>query len=174
MMKNKKILLLLLTFAMLVSVLVSCGEKKNDITYREEGLELTLPTSMRRSYSSVYEFYFSTPDSVLTAKKLDGDFMESMAMPKNTTPEEYAEAYISANSLDKSRINYKYDSESGAYRMRYNNSDGENGEDLLHFISILGEPGAVWFVEICCENSKASIYEQTFELWESTIRTYKE
>ena len=168
----KKTLLLLLATVMIIASVCSCGDNSSDVTYREEGLEMTLPKSMRRSLSSTYEFYFSTPDSVLTAKKLDGAFMESMEMSASTTAEEYADAYIDANNFDKSRINYTHDAERGAYRMRYNNS--ENGEELLHFISILGEPGAIWFVEIVCENDKASIYEATFETWESSIRTYKE
>ena len=173
-MKIKRIVALLLLIITAMTCIVSCAEEPNDVTYREHGLEFTLPKSMRRSASDVYEFYLSSPDAVFMAKKLNAEFMESMAMPASTTAGEYADAYIDANYLDKTRISYSYDAERGAYSMRYNSSEAESTDGLLHSIVILGQPGAVWFVEICCDNDKSEIYEHTFSTWESTIRTYVE
>ena len=151
---------------------MACGKGEQDITYRENGLTFTLPKSMRRMYGTDSDFHLSSPDSVFLAKKLDGDFMESQAMPKDTDAKDYATAYIESQRLDKERIDYKEDAERGAYSFKYNQSD--TGEDYYHYVTVLGESGAVWFVEMICLNDKADIYTETFETWQKTIATYKE
>ena len=165
----KRIISALLLAVLVLTALCSCGGDK-DIEYREEGLSFTLPKSMRRSNDSVYEFFLSSPDSLFCAKKLDGDFMESAELSKDTTAGEYADAYIKVNMLDKERIAFTYDESRGAYSFKYNNSD--NGEELFHYITVIGNPGAIWFIEMCCENENASTYEDTFEIWQRSISVY--
>ena len=170
-MNFKKIIALILVCASLLA-LSACGKKNKDVTYREEGLTFTLPSSMRRAYSSECEFHFSTPDSAFLAKKLTAEFMESQELSKDTTAKQYAAAYIENQMLDSTRIDYKEDPERTAYSFKYNASD--TGEDYFHYITILGEVGNIWFVDIVCENDKADIYTDTFEIWQASIRTYKE
>jgi hypothetical protein len=170
-MKFRKLLILLLVAATLTS-LIACGKDNNDITYREEGLTFTLPKSMRRMYGTGNEFHLSSPDSVFVAKKLDGDFMLSQALPADTTPKEYVDAYIENQLLDRERIDFKEDASRGTYSFKYNQSDA--GEDYYHYVTVLGESGAIWFIEMMCLNDKADIYTETFEMWQKTISTYKE
>lgn len=172
-MKIKRIIALFVALIVATTVFAACAKEKNDIKYREAGLEFVLPRSMRRAETSAYDFYFSTLDAIFAVIKLDDDYLASVSVPNDITAEGYINEYIKRNYLDKKQIDFKHDPERNAYSLRYNYSE-EGNLDVFHYVIVLGEPGALWYVEMCCDNEDSGTYTTTFELWGKSVKTYKD
>ena len=171
----KRIISALLLILISISCFVSCGDDGyEDVTYKENGIEFFLPSSMRRFEDEGYDFYFSnlTTGMIFTAKKLDEEMLKSLDIEYGITAVEYAEEIIERNYLEKDKLHYEYDEKRGHVSFRYNFVD-DNEVSVFYYIVVTGEPDNLWYIEMCCDNENSSEYIQTFEVWKKNIKTYE-
>ena len=169
----KKILTLILTLSLLFS-LASCRDDGYEkITYREEGIEFFLPSSMRRSNVEGYHFYFSNLSTtmVFAALKVDSDLLAEFELDATATAGEYVDAVIAKGERDKEKMYFEYDERLDQYSFRYTYVDADDYE-IFYYVVVTGDPGNIWYVEMCCENEYSSDYLSTFVTWRKNIRTY--
>ena len=162
--------------SIVMSLLVSCSDDDYDkITYRENGIEFFLPSSMRRTNSSAYDFYFTNISAglVFAATKVDEKILSDFDLSKDADAGEYANAIIDNGGHDKEKMYFRYDERLGQYSMRYTYVD-EEGYEVFYYVVILGDAGDLWYIEMCCDNSNSSEYIDTFDTWRKNIRTYTE
>ena len=172
----KKILSFLLLAVILTVCFTSCSDDitYTDITYRENGLEVVLPEGMRRSYTEGYDMYFSTPDMIFTATKIDAELLEKNDIPlsSDVTSKEYTDFVI--KSFDKDQLYFREDASKNLYNFRYTYEVEDGQSELFYYVVVIGEPGNVWYIEMCCEQDNSSTYLSDFELWKKYIKTYSE
>ncbi len=168
----KKILAAFLILLALLSVLVSCGSIYKDVNYKENGIAFTLPNTMRRVTNSDYDFYFTNTVVVFTANELDEEYYEELSLDPNMTAKEYLDHLMKSNNMDLDQMEYKYDSEKNIHNFRYTSESEEN--NLFYYVVITGEPGNIWYIEMCCEEDYYEDYLSTFGEWKRSIYAYNE
>ena len=172
----KKFSAFIIVLSLLVFALCSCsggGIVYEDITYREDGIEFIIPSSMRRSTDPEQPYTFSSPEVVFEAVKLNYDAMaeNGIEISEDFDAKEYAE--IVTASLDKSQIYYKEDAENNKYSFRYTMGETEETE-VFYYVVVVGTAGNVWEITMSCYQSESDQHVGTFELWEKYIKTYNE
>ena len=168
----KKTIALIIILATLLAFACSCAKEPNEVTYREEGLEFTLPVSMRATYSDTYDIYFSNPEAIFAAKKLTPSFLTDSNIDPNVSAEEYVDIHLARNGFSKSeQIFYEADRERGAYSFRYTYTESEDVE-MFYYVLVLGEPRSLWYVDMCCYYEDSATYSETFGIWARTVKTY--
>ncbi|MBE6536699.1 MAG: hypothetical protein E7673_01975 [Ruminococcaceae bacterium] len=171
----KKILSLTLICVLFLLSLASCSKKPifEDVKYEENGLSFYLPNTMQRELSEDYEFYFSgrTMNVIFSAMKITDEFLEKVELEVGTTAEKYVDAIIERRGLDKSMLYYTHYEESGQYNFRYNYVS-ENNFETFFYVTVLGTPDNMWYVEMCCPNDESGQYLEMFEGWRKSLRTY--
>ena len=173
-MKTKVLLILLLIFSVL---LTSCAEKIDItelITHEYNGIRMKLPRYMRVGDAAAYNYdmYFDNLKIYVSAKKITEKILEEAELPKTATAAEYVDYIIDANSFEKDKIYFEKDEESGKIYFRYVYDDGQS-KPTLYFVTVLGEVGNIWYVEMCCEEEQGSNYITTFRNWVNMIETYE-
>lgn len=173
----KKTRSLIILFLILSVLLTSCAEEidvTEPITYEYEGIRMTLPRYMRAGDAEAYgyDLYFDNLKIYVSAKKIDSEILKEEELDEATTPLQYAEHIIEGNSFEKDKIFFENDEQSGKIYFRYVYDDGESAP-ALYFITVLGEVGNVWYVEMCCEEELAQNYITTFRNWNNLIETYE-
>lgn len=160
--------------ATLLFSLCSCKSGMyKDVTYREGGISFTLPNTMRRANYEEYDFYFTNRATVFTAKELDDEFYKENSLEPDMTAAEYVDYCIEANKLDKTQMEYKHDEARNVHNFRYIYDD-DAGTSIFYYIVITGEPGNIWYIEMCCDSNDSSKYLPTFGEWKRTILAYDE
>ena len=172
----KKFLAFITVVATLILALASCtddGVKYEDITYRENGIEFTLPSNMRRSTDPTAPYTFSTPDVVFVAKKLDrtGLLDGGFEVGESFTAKDYVD--IVTADLDGDQLYLTEDSANNRYTFRYTVGETEDSE-VFYFIVVVGTEGNVWEVTMSCYQEVSSEHIASFELWAKYISTYSE
>lgn len=171
----KRFLSTILVLLFAAGVLVSCAQKSNfqDVSYREDGLYFVLPNTMQRESSKDYQFYFygRTMDVIFTALKLTEDFLAKVNLEAGITAEEYVDTVIERQELEKSKLYYKHYEEIGQYNFRYNYAD-DGGLEMFFYVTALGTPDNLWYVEMCCAADQSSEYLNMFDNWRKTLGTY--
>ena len=169
----KKIITLVLTLTILFT-LASCGDDGYEkVTYRDGGIEFFLPSSMRRSTVEGYDFYFSnlSTSMVFTALKIDSEILAEFELDDTATSKEYVDAVLEKGERDKDKMYFEYDERLDQYSFRYTYVDADEYE-IFYYVVVTGEPGNIWYVEMCCDNEYSSDYLSTFVTWRKNIRTY--
>ena len=171
----KRITALVMAVLLLAVALTSC---KNDvqfsnIEYKEHGLSFALPNTMKRGESEDYEFYFTgmSMDVIFSAMKLTDEFLEKVDLKPGVTAKEYVDTIIARRELDKSKLFYKHYENSGQYNFRYNYVS-ESGFEMFYYVTVLGTPDNLWYVEMCCEAEESDRYVEMFDTWRRSIGTY--
>ena len=169
----KKTIALLLTVIMLLSF-VGCRRsvKYENVTYRESGIEFTLPSSMRRSYVEGYDYYFSTLAIIFTAVKIDSEFIESSEI--DLDPSISAKEYVDliTEEMDKSQMYFNVDESRNLYNFRYTYEDQSSGTEIFYYVIVIGESGNTWYIEMCCDQQDSGTFVETFDEWKMSIKTY--
>lgn len=175
-MKNiKNILSVLLFIVITASALTACAERSSDIDYRADGIQFTLPKSMRQSAGeTVYDYYFDNLDSsvIFTAIKLDDEFLEANNLDKNITLKEYVD--VRTKDMDTSKIYLEYDDEKKAYTYRYNYLFENASSETFIYVVVIGEGANMWHIEMYCKYESSAEMLSAFEVWAASIRTYEE
>ena len=171
----KKIISRALAVALALITLVSCGNsvKFEDVEYRENGLSVTLPNTMRRQDNEDYTFYFSgmSMDVIFSAMKITDEFLESVELESGVSAGEYVDTIIARRGLEKSKLYYKYYEEKNQYNFRYNYVS-ESGYEMFFFVTVMGNSDNLWYIEMCCDADESSAYLDTFEIWRRNLKTY--
>ncbi len=174
----KKIINLILLIAVMLSA-VSCSDyadnpRYHDIEYRENGLKLVLRNDMQRYDIADYDFYFTNVIGtvIMTAVKLDEKFLTENEIKKDITAGEYVDFLIEKNEFEKDNIYYEHDEHLGMYNFKYVFSDVETGSEIFYYVTVLGEVGNVWYVEMTCRNEDSELYLSTFDSWINELETY--
>ena len=171
----KRILCITVALLICVSAFVSCAPKIKfeTLEYKENGICLYLPDTLKRKEVEGYELYFlgKTSDVLLTASKLDEEKLSAVGLKSDATAEAYVDAIIEKNQFDKEKLYYQYDEELEQYNFRYNYND-EMETDMFFYVTVLGDPGNIWYIEMCCDTSKSTNYLSTFESWRRGISVY--
>ncbi|MBE6636042.1 MAG: hypothetical protein E7617_07590 [Ruminococcaceae bacterium] len=165
-----KIISSVLILSAILASVISCNDKPTyeEVTYSENGLTLKLRSNMRRSYVEGYDFYFSNLAIVLTATKFDAEFLTSQGVSADIDAQGYTEEYIKRRELDKEMIYYLAEPEYNRYSFRY--TYVQDGSELFLYIVIIGGPGNLWYVEVCCDQEDSEIYLPEFETWRKNIK----
>ena len=174
--KMKKIIAFIIVISALTLALASCtdsGIKYEDVTYRENGIEFTLPSSMRRSTDPTTPYTFSTPDVVFYAEKLSYESVteNGLEIGKSFTAKEYVDIVIA--DLDKDQLYLTEDEANNRYTFRYTVGETEETE-VFYYVVVVGTSGNVWEVTMSCYQDVSSDHVDTFELWAKYISTYSE
>ena len=171
----KKIISLVLLLSCLVAILTSCSKKVKfeDVKYEENGLRFYLPNTMQRQDSEDYEFYFSgrTMDVAFSALKLTEEFLKKAEIEPGVTAEEYVDIIIEKRDFVKSKLYYTHYEESGQYNFRYNYVS-ESGFEVFFYVTVLGTPDNLWYIEMCCSQDESGEYLDMFDSWRKTLTTY--
>jgi hypothetical protein len=172
----KKFLAFITVVATLILALASCtddGVKYEDVTYRENGIEFTLPSNMRRSTDPTAPYTFSTPEVVFTAEKLSYDALSEngVEIAKNFGAKEYVDI-VTAN-LDGDQLYLTEDAENSKYTFRYTVGETEETE-AFYYVVVVGTSGNVWEVTMSCYQDVSSEHIASFEIWAKYISTYSE
>lgn len=174
----KRIITLILFLAVLLFA-VSCSDYADkpsyrDIEYKENGLKLVLRNDMQRYEVEGYDFYFTNviETVIMTAVKLDEEYLRENEIKKDITAGEYVDLLIEKNKFEKDNIYYEHNEELGTYNFKYVFSDVEAGSDIFYYVTVLGEVGNVWYVEMTCRNEDSEFYLSTFDSWINEIETY--
>lgn len=172
---KKRILAFILLLCAAISVLASCAEdaEYESIEYRENGIYFILPNTMRRKASENYEFYFTSEIMGVTfgAKKLTDDFLQSEGIDSGITAGDYVEMIIDRQSFDKDKIYYRYFEDSKQYNFRYTYAP-EDDVEYFFYVTVTGDPGNLWCIEMWCDDEKSAEYLPMLERWRKTVGTY--
>lgn len=173
-MKNlKRILALILVAVIAALALVSCSEESNDVEYKQNGIQFTLPKSMRQNVGATgYDYYFDNLDSsvIFTATKADAELLLENGIDENITLEEYMK--ICVGDMDVSKIYLEYDEARRAYSYRYNYTFEGNTSETFFYVVIIGDVGNLWYVEMMCDYETSAETLPAFEVWAASIKTY--
>lgn len=172
----KKFLAFIIVLSALVLTFTACGDDTvtyEDVTYREEGIEFTLPSNMRRSTDPESRFNFSTPEVVFSAQKLDAASIREngMQIGDNFDAKEYVD--IVTASLDRDQLYLTEDAENSKYTFRYTVGETEETE-AFYYVVVVGTSGNVWEVTMSCYQDVSSEHIASFEVWAKYIKTYNE
>ena len=172
----KRILAFITVVATLILALASCtddGVKYEDITYRENGIEFTLPSNMRRSTDPETPYNFSTPEVVFVAKKLDrSELLDGgFEVGESFTAKDYVD--IVTASLDRDQLYLTEDAANSKYTFRYTVGETEDTE-AFYYVVVVGTSGNVWEITMSCYQDVSSEHIASFELWAKYISTYSE
>ena len=174
--KFRRILAALPVIVLILSLLISCGDDKpvySDMVYEENGLRFVLPANMRRENAEGYDLYFSNLAIIFTAIELDEEFLESKGIPTDTDAAGYIDFCIERNGMDRDQIYYLYEEEQMRHSFRYTYSEPDS-IDLFYYVVVIGEPGNLWYIEMCCDYEDSGELLSEFETWRKNIRTYEE
>jgi hypothetical protein len=165
-MKNK-FFKILLTVIAITALLVSCADS-NDVSYTENGISFTLPKSMRRTHSDVYEICFTTPATSFNVMKLDSDKLAELGLDRGMNAEEYKDFFIEENGIDRSQLELEYKADKKAYVFNYSLSPDDQNY-TFYYVMIIQGSDAAWFVSMTCESDLANDYIPTFKIWERSV-----
>ena len=171
---KKTVAIILLTLVLAFSA-VSCAEDIDTtelLTYVNEGLEFSLPRYMRASdpTGTGYDMYFDNLKVFYTVKELDKDTLTELDLPETTTADEYFDHLMQINSLDKDKVFYERDEESKKINFRYIYDNGTETETaMMYFVVIVGDPGNLWYIEMCCSEEDSEGMLSTFRSWMNHI-----
>lgn len=176
----KRFAAFIMILVLALSLLASCGDYADypdyeNITYKEEGLELTLRNDMRRTETENYVFYFSNlaGTAALAASKVTAKQLEDEDLAADATAGEFVNCIIEQHELDRDRIYYSHDESRANYSFRYTvGEEGENG--IFYYVVVLGDPGNIWYVEMMCSESDSGLYVSRFDAWKNSLRVYNE
>jgi hypothetical protein len=171
----KKISAFIIVICIITAALVSCSDeiKYEDVTYRENGIEFTLPSNLRRSTDPETPYNFSTPEVVFTAEKLSYDALteNGIEIAKNFGAKEYVD--IVTASLDRDQLYLTEDAANSKYTFRYTVGETEETE-AFYYVVVVGTSGNVWEITMSCYQDVSSEHIASFELWAKYIKTYQE
>ncbi len=170
----KRILALLLTLVAALSSLVACANDSDyeSVEYRENGIYFILPNTMRRKTVENYEFYFTSEimGVVFSAKKITREFLSENNIDPEIDAKGYVDTIIEKQSFERDKIYYNYYEDFNQHNFRYNYSEGDS--EVFFYVTVTGETGNLWYVEMYCYNDDSSEYLSMFERWRKTIGTY--
>lgn len=174
----RRFAILILIFSVLCSVMTSCSDyadnpRYEDIAYREDGFEIVLTNDMQRYDSEEYDFYFTNilGTVIITASKLDGEFLEEEGCEPDISPEAYVDFLIKKSALDKDGLYYEYDEKRDLHSFRYTYAPADEGESF-YYVCVLGSVGNIWYVEMICSGDDSEFYLPSFEKWKKKLDTY--
>lgn len=171
----KRILTAVFLILFVTGLFSSCSKKAKfkDVEYKENGISFTLPNTMVREEVFGYEFYFSgmSRDVVFNAIKITDEFLISVDIEPGVSAGEYVDIIIEKNGLEKTKLYFSHDEESGQYNFRYTYDDN-SGYETFFYATVLGTPDNLWYVEMCCSAEESYEHLELFESWRKTIRTY--
>ena len=176
----RKSVIFILIVTMILMSAVSCTDYADKphyetIYYKENGIEIVLKNDMQRYDAEEFDFYFTNVlgTIVVTAFKLDAEFLADNEIKSDVTAKEYVDILIKKNELDKDMIYYEENKKTGAYNFRYTYGLEDGSTDVFYYVTVLGDAGNVWYVEMSCLNSDSEMYLPRFETWKNDLRTYK-
>ena len=171
----KKIISAIILVSVLLLGLCACADtvKYENVTYRENGIEFFLPSSMRRESVDGYDFYFSNlaASIIFTAVKVDEELLRDLDIDGPVNDEEYVNILIERNKLDKEKMYYNYDEVRGHYNFRYSYEDAD-GFATFYYIVVIGDESNLWYIEMCCKNEDSNTHLETFKTWKRNIKVY--
>ena len=169
----KKIIALAVLLAALTSLFGCKSKMYKDITYKEGGISFTLPNTMRRVEMDDYDFYFTDRATVFTATELKDEFYKENSYPKDMTAKQYVDICMEKNEMDPENMEYIYDEEKNIHSFRYA-YDNREDVSVFYYVVVTGDPGNIWYIEMCCSYSESYYYTSTFGAWKNTILAYNE
>jgi hypothetical protein len=175
-MKNniKKILSLILITVIIATALVSCKKESSDIHHRLDGIEFTLPKSMRMNAAvTAYDYYFDNLDSsvIFTATKIDAEFLKENKLEEDATLREYVTART--KDMDAEKIYLQYDEQRKAYSYRYNYLFENASSETFIYVVVIGDEVNMWHIEMYCDYESSADMLSAFEVWTSSISTFQ-
>ena len=169
----KKIICAISLLSMLMMSACADTVQYENVTYRENGLEFLLPSSMRRQSVEGYDFYFSNlaVSVIFTAVKIDEEILTKFDVEGRVNAEEYVGMLIEKNKLDKEKMYYNYDELRGHYNFRYSFEDAD-GYAIFYYVVVIGDESNLWYIEMCCKDEDSSTHLETFKTWKRNIKVY--
>ncbi|MBQ3015824.1 MAG: hypothetical protein IJD79_03485 [Clostridia bacterium] len=174
----KRIITLILLLTVILST-VSCSDYADkpsyrDIEYKENGLRLVLRNDMQRYEVEGYDFYFTNVIGtvILSAVKLDEEFLRENEIKTDITAGEYVDYLIEKNEFEKDKIYYEHDEDLGKYNFKYVFSDVGAASEIFYYVTVLGDAGNVWYVEMTCRNEDSEFYLSSFDSWKNDLKAY--
>jgi hypothetical protein len=152
--KYRLVLSLLLTFILLLS-LTACGEEQDQVV-KSEGMCITLSREYQKSTLANATWYYTSPDGLAMGIKSSKDDIEKSGLEVSSA-QNYAEAYIKANSIPgspkvRTRNDYTY----------FQYSRRVSGTDYSYYSCIYDHGDYYWLVTFACYKELYNEYKADF------------
>ncbi len=149
-----KYIALFLMMAVLMGLATSCGEATQVV--KSEGMEITLSKEYKKATLANATWYYTSPDGLAMGIRSKKDDVEKSGLEANSV-QDYAEAYIKANSIPgspkvKTKGNYVY--------FKYNRK--VSGTDYSYLNCVYDNDDEFWLVSFACYKELYSSYEKDF------------
>ena len=149
-----KYIALFLMMAVLMELTTSCGEATQVV--KSEGMEITLSKEYKKATLANATWYYTSPDGLAMGIRSKKDDVEKSGLEANSV-QDYAEAYIKANSIPgspkvKTKGNYVY--------FKYNRK--VSGTDYSYLNCVYDNDDEFWLVSFACYKELYSSYEKDF------------
>ena len=149
-----KYIALFLMMAVLMGLATSCGEATQVV--KSEGMEIALSKEYKKATLANATWYYTSPDGLAMGIRSKKDDVEKSGLEANSV-QDYAEAYIKANSIPgspkvKTKGNYVY--------FKYNRK--VSGTDYSYLNCVYDNDDEFWLVSFACYKELYSSYEKDF------------
>ncbi len=143
---------------MLISLLVGCGKKEStgDDTIKSEGMSIVLGKQYQEAVLANATWYYTSPDGLAMGIRSKKDDIEKSGLEANSA-QDYAEAYIKANSIPGSpKVKTK-----GKY-VYFEYSRKVKGTDYSYLSCVYDNKDEFWLVNFACYKELYKEYKSDF------------
>ncbi len=150
----KAVLAVLLVF-MMTFPLCGCGGDKDKVV-KSEGMSITLSKEYQKSTLANATWYYTSPDGLAMGIRSKKDDIEKSGLETNSV-QDYAEAYIKANSIPGSP---KVRQRNGYAYFQYNRK--VSGTDYSYYSCVYDHGDEFWLVTFACYKELYNEYKEDF------------
>lgn len=170
-MKTKKILSILMSLALSISVLCGCSEDTNadpfaKLTFYESptGISLYMDKGFSEQTLEGSTCYFDKGNIGVNCIEETFELLETIGYGSETTVEEYAQLIIDVYGLDAEVLTDEY---GNTYTVYVQEIDGLSYSYYAFFDK---GSASFWATTFLCATDESSSYEKDFQLWASSIK----